>query len=135
MDKMRLVLEYRAMLERWAALRPELCRDESGQQLWWEVELQAEGGNRLPIRIAYPKDYPASPPQIVIQISMPAGTPHLLGGVRMCWYDPRESARNRNIWCPAKDTAAMCLGVAQRWFLAFLVWLTTGEWPVPDARE
>ena len=54
-------------------------------------------------------------------------------GNRMCWYYPGENKRNRNMWCPSKDTASMCVGVAQRWFYAFLVWLSIGKWPVPDA--
>lgn len=135
MENKRLVLEVYAMKERWSALQPQLCRNAAGDRLWWEVELQAEGENRLPIRIEYPPDYPASPPDILIQASMPKGTPHLLSGNKMCWYYPRESKRRRNVWCPSKDTAAMCVGVAQRWFLAFLVWLTTGNWPVPDALQ
>ena len=135
MDNKRLVLETRAMMERWSALRPQLCRDAAGKRLWWQLELQAEGGNRLPVRVEYPPDFPASPPDIVIQTPMPKGTPHLLAGNRMCWYYPGERKRNRNIWCPSRDTAAMCLAVAQRWFYAFLIWLTTSQWPVPDARE
>jgi len=133
MEKKRLVLEHAAMMERWSALDPQLCRNSSGDHLWWELELKAEGGNRLPIQIDYPLDYPASPPDIIVRTSLPSGTPHLLGGRRMCWYYPGENKRNRNIWCPSKDTAAMCVGVAQRWFYAFLVWMSTGTWPVPDA--
>lgn len=135
MDKKRLVLEYHAMLERWSALQPQLCRDRSGTSLWWELELKAEGNNRLPIRIHYPSDYPASPPSIVIRAAMPAGTPHLLTGNQMCWYYPGENKRNKNTWSPSRDTAAVCVGVAQRWFYAFLVWISVGQWPVPDALE
>jgi len=133
MDNKRLVLEYNCMMERWASFEPRLRAEDDGRRLWWELELQAERGNRLPIRIEYPPDYPASPPDIVITAHMPSGTPHLLPGKRMCWYYPGESKRNRNIWCPGRDTAAMCVGVAQRWFYAFLVWLSSSEWPVPDA--
>ena len=133
MDKKRLVLEHNAMMERWSSLQPRLCRDASGRSLWWELDLKGEGNNRLPIKIAYPSDYPSRPPDIVVRTSLPPGTPHLLPGNRMCWYYPGQNKRNRNIWCPSRDTAAMCIGVAQRWFYAFLVWLTTKKWPVPDA--
>ena len=133
MDKKRLVLEYRAMMERWTGLKPQLCRDSTGAKLWWELDLRAEGGNQLPISIEYPADYPASPPGIRIRAQMPPGTPHMLGNSWMCWFYPKENKRNRNIWSPSHDTAAMCVGVAQRWFYAFLVWLSTGVWPVPDA--
>jgi len=129
----RLVLEYNAMMERWSALQPKLCRDGSGRKIWWELDVRAEGGNRLPIKIEYPPDYPSSPPAIIIGKHMPMSTPHMLPHRRMCWYYPGESKRNRNIWSPSKDTASMCVGVAQRWFYAFLVWLSTGKWPVPDA--
>ena len=134
MDKKRLVIENHAMLERWSDLQPRLCANADGTQVYWELELRAEG-NRLPIRIEYPADYPASPPSIVICREMPAKTPHLLRENRMCWYYPREDKRHRNIWCPSRDTAAMCVGVGQRWFYAFLVWLSTGKWPVPDAKD
>ena len=133
MDKKRLVLEHGAMMERWSALQPRLCRNRSGNKLWWELDLRAEGGNRLPIKIEYPPDYPASPPKIVVATSMPSGTPHMWNDASICWRYPGENKRNRNMWCPSKDTAAMCVGVAQRWFYAFLVWLSTGKWPVPDA--
>jgi hypothetical protein len=134
-EKKRLVLEHSTMMERWSSLQPKLCRNASGSQLWWELEINGEGGNRLPVRIEYPPCYPASPPNIVIRASLPAGTPHLLTGNRMCWHYPGENKRNRNVWCPNKDTAAMCVGVALRWFCAFLVYLSIGEWPVPDARN
>ncbi len=133
MDNKRLVLENATMMERWPAFQPRLCRNSSGSRLWWELELRAEGGNRLPIRIEYPADYPASPPDIVVRKSLPSGTPHMLSGDRICWRYPGEHKHNRNMWCPSKDTAAMCVGIAQRWFYAFLVWLSTGVWPVPDA--
>lgn len=133
MDSKRLVLEHRAMMERWSALRPRLRADRDGTNLRWELELRAENGNRLPITIEYPENYPSSPPVIRIRCDMPPGTPHLLGGSQMCWHYPGESSRNRNIWDPGRDTAAMCVGVAMRWFYAFLVWLTTGTWPVRDA--
>lgn len=132
MDSKRLVLEHAAMMERWSALEPRLRSDASGQ-LHWELTLHAEGGNRLPIKIVYPSGYPADAPDIVALTSLPSGTPHLLPGNRICWRHPSESKRNRNIWCPSKDTAALCVGVAQRWFYAFLVWLSTSKWPVPDA--
>ena len=133
MDSKRLVLEHAAMMERWAPLNPRFCRNQTGTQFWWELELRGEGANRLPIRIEYPGNYPASPPQIMIATSLPTGTPHVIGSNRMCWYYPGEDRRNKNIWCPSHDTAATCVGVAQRWFLAFLIWLSTNEWPVPDA--
>ncbi len=135
MDKRRLVIEHQAMLERWSDLQPRLRANADGTQVSWELELRAEG-NRLPIRIEYPADYPASPPSIVICREMPANTPHYYPkSKRMCWLYPDEKKRHRNIWSPSRDTAAMCVGVGQRWFYAFLVWLSTGRWPVRDAKD
>ena len=141
MDNKRLVLEYNAMRERWGE-RPKLCRSRDGRKLWWEFDARLEG-NTLPIKIAYPSDYPATPPQIITTGSLPADTPHImpgpsiLRGKKLCWYYPADK-RNRNQWSPSRDTAAMCISVAQRWFLAFLVWYSTPnrkfeDWPVPDA--
>lgn len=99
-------------------------------------------GNRLPIRVVYTDDYPASPPEIVLNCSLPNGTPHIwptawtaIRGPRMCWYYPSESKRTRNVWNPAMDTAAVAIAAAHRWALAFVVWLSTGYWPVPDANR
>jgi hypothetical protein len=134
----RLVQEHSAMRERWGQA-PRWCCNPSRTQYWWEYEIGLEGST-LPIRIAYPPDYPASPPEIIINAALPAGTPHLINlvrtslpGARMCWYFPGENRRDRNIWNPASDTAALAIGAAHRWFLAFLMWLSTGQWPVPDA--
>jgi ubiquitin-protein ligase len=139
-DKNRLVLEHRAMRERWGEAARWCCN--SGRTVyWWEYTVRVEG-NEFPIRVAYPDDYPASPPEIIFDVELPGNTPHVLRsgrvalpGVRMCWFYPGESKRSRNVWNPATDTAAMAIGVAHRWCLAFVVWLSTGNWPVPDAAN
>lgn len=144
-DKKRLVLEHAAMRERWGDA-PRWCCDRSRRHFWWESEVRLEG-NVFLIKIVYPDEYPAKPPDILIETPLPLGTPHLLPvetplpfphllpGRKMCWYYPGESKRNRNIWNPSRDTAAMAMGVAYRWFLSFLVWEATGEWPFPDATD
>ena len=130
-DIRRLVLEHRKMRERWGQTA-KWCCDPSRTTYWWEVPIRVEG-NTFQVRILYPENYPACPPEIIIDSPLPAGTPHLLTGRRMCWFFPGETQRNQNKWSPAEDTAALAVGVAYRWFLAFLVWNTTGQWPVPDA--
>ena len=108
MNKTRLVIENSAMAERWSALRPTLRWDKPKGRLWWDLVLQAEG-NRLPIRIVYPPEYPARAPAIVVCTSLPNGTPHVLppnelsdGFYRMCWHYPGEIKHNENIWCPGR---------------------------------
>ena len=144
----RLVLEYSAMRERWGE-RPRLCRNANGKRLWWELDIHLEGST-LPIRIVYPDDYPSAPPQIITSAPLPGDTPHVLpgnwpipqllaGGTRLCWNDPRDT-RSINKWAPSRDTAALCISIAQQWFLAFLVWYSTPnrtfkDWPVPDSRS
>lgn len=137
-DKRRLVLEHAAMRERWGD-GPRWCCDAARTTYWWDYDLKIEE-NVFPVRIAYPDDYPASPPEIILRCAMPSNTPHLwpntrtrLPGTRLCWFYPSESSRTRNVWNPATDTAAMAIGAAYRWCLAFLVWLSTNRWPVPDA--
>lgn len=147
MDNKRLVLEYNAMRERWGD-SPVLCKSSNGKLLWWEYELQQEK-NIFPVMIAYPNNFPAEPPQIITKALLPKDTPHilpdkeelfgkqLLPGKRLCWIYPGDK-RNINKWCPSRDTAAMCITVAMRWFLAFQVWYSTpnrtfDDWPVPDA--
>ena len=133
-DKRRLVLENAAMRERWGD-GPQLCRDAAGTKLWWEHTINVEG-NRLPIRIEYPSSYPSAPPDIVIATALPKKPgQHMLSGNRMCWIYPNETRRNKNKWNPSRDTAAMCVSASIQWFLAYLVWQTTGDWPVPDATD
>lgn len=137
-DKKRLVLENAAMRQRWGE-GPRLCCDPGKTTYFWEYDLKVEG-NVFPIRIVYPDDYPASPPEIICCRPLPPSTPHVwptartrLEGQRICWFYPMEQSRTRNVWNAGTDTAAMAVGVAYRWFLAFLVWYSTGTWPVPDA--
>jgi ubiquitin-protein ligase len=126
-DSRRLVQEVRAVKERWGGRA--VLRDD-GRRTWWEVELLAEG-NRLPVRVEYPDNYPASPPRVVPLKALPPNTPHRIEG-NLCWYY-QGSRRSRNRWDPGRDSAAVVIGAAHRWFLAFLVWTTTGTWPVGDA--
>lgn len=130
-DPKRLVLEEMAMRERWGN-EPTLCQG-SDQRLLWDCTLKIEA-NEFRVWIIYPRDYPASPPEIIPVTDLPANTPHRLDGGRLCWYRP-GAARGNNVWDPAHDSAALAVGVAYRWFLAFLVWMTTREWPVPDAAN
>lgn len=126
-DNRRLVQEVRAVKERWGDRA--VLRDD-GSRTWWEVDLVAEG-NRLPVRVEYPDNYPASPPKVLPLAALPANTPHRIGE-NLCWYY-QGSRRSRNRWDPGRDSAAVVIGAAHRWFLAFLVWMTTGAWPVADA--
>jgi hypothetical protein len=137
-DKKRLVLEHYAMRQRWGEV-PRWCCSVDKSVFWWAYDLRLEG-NVFPIRVAYPPDYPASPPELILRMELPGNTPHLwpqrrtnLPGARLCWYHPTSVTRSRNTWNPAEDTAAMAIGVAYRWCLAFTVWMTTSQWPVPDA--
>ena len=131
MDKRRLVQEVRAMRERWGD-GPQLCIGPRGE-LYWALELIQEG-NRLAIRIVYPPDYPFSPPAIIPAEPLPEDTPHRVG-TELCWHSHGEERHSRNRWDPSRDTAALCVGVAERWFLAFLVWFSTGDWPVKNRKS
>src|SRR5688572_9838789 len=137
-DKQRLVAEHRAMRERWGD-QAKWCCNASRDVFWWEYVVRVEG-NSFPLRIVYPADFPASPPEIILDKKLREGTPHViwaqrtpLPGPRMCWFYPDETKRTRNVWNPATDTAAMAIGAAHRWCLAFVVWFSTGDWPVPDS--
>jgi hypothetical protein len=138
-DKKRLVLEHYAMRQRWGD-GPRWCCNADKTVFWWEYDLRLEG-NVFRLRVVYPPDYPASPPELILTSPLPNNTPHLwpqkrtvLPGPRLCWFHP-SGGRSRNVWNPAADTAAMAIGVAYRWCLAFTVWMTTAQWPVPDATS
>lgn len=124
-DSRRLVLEEQAMRRHWGAA-PRL-RDD-GRRMWWEMVI-TEFGNELPIRIVYPSGYPSCPPEIEAVEHLPSGTPHVLPGRHLCWRSHGSDRRAEDIWNPALDTAALTVGVAKRWFLAFLTWRDSGKWP------
>lgn len=108
------------------------------KNIWWELELELEG-NKFEVDIVYPDDYPDSAPIIEIY-NIPSNCPHsmAIGNVedrrRVCWHY-EGSSRNNNLWNPASDTAALCVGVTYRWCLSYIVWKTTGYWPIPDAKN
>jgi hypothetical protein len=106
--------------------------------LAWEGSVPVEGRD-FPVRLTYPRAYPAVPPLLATTAVLPDLCPHLLardaGSATLCWIAPGGGFHPRGRWDPAHHTAATALRAAQRWALAFLVWQVTGVWPVPDAWE
>ncbi len=120
-DRRRLLLEIQAMQERHGD-RARL--DRRGDTLYWRTEVH-ESGRTLPVEIIYPDTYPAFPPEIHSATDLPP-SPHRLGLRVLCWTNSFSSSSD---WNPGRDTAAICVVAAQRWFAAFLVYRTTGIWP------
>ncbi len=119
-DKRRLVAEVRAMEERYggrAALRLE------GNNLYWEYVV-VESGRHFPIQVRYPRRYPLEPPRIVSLLPLPC-SPHQMQDNELCWTNRLGKCE----WNPARDTAAVCITAAHRWFACLLVYLTLGKWP------
>jgi hypothetical protein len=119
-DKNRLVAEVRVMQEKYGN-RAVLNR--RGDLLYWSYIVK-QSGRELPIQIHYPPLYPNQPPNIISLIDLPS-TPHNLDN-ELCWID-RWSGYNE--WSPGRDTAAVCIPAAHRWFACLLVFVTTGRWP------
>jgi len=71
---------------------------------------------------------------VYILDELPPDTPHLNSGNRIC-YRASGDTRTQNRWDPGMDTLAMVALAAQRWCIAFLVWLSLRRWPVKDAKE
>ena len=129
MTKERLVVEYLAMRECWGD-KPKLCKDKHGR-LWWEYVIHLEK-NKFPIKIIYPESYPSTPPNIKCTV-LGRDVPHMYNDDKyICWMK-NSSRKSNNQWEPSRDTAALCIGVAYRWFMAYLVWQATEEWPVDHA--
>lgn len=120
-DQHRLVAEVRAMQERFGD-RAVLRR--RGDTLYWEYTVH-ESGRSFPIEIRYPATYPINPPEICSLKPLPP-SPHQLGRNLPCWIDAYSGHSD---WNPARDTAAICINAAHRWFACLLVYLTTGKWP------
>ncbi|MCG3148169.1 MAG: hypothetical protein PCFJNLEI_01612 [Verrucomicrobiae bacterium] len=119
-NKNRLVAEVRAMEQKFSD-RAVLKR--WGDQLGWEYTV-VESDREFPIHIIYPGNYPASAPRIVSVKSLPS-SPHQLGANELCWTNHWVGSE----WQPARDTAAVCIPAAHRWFACLLVYLSKGTWP------
>ncbi|HOX02158.1 MAG TPA: hypothetical protein P5555_07355 [Candidatus Paceibacterota bacterium] len=120
-DPRRLAIETQAMAER--AGRGAILRAKGGQ-VYWECTIR-ECGREFPIRIIYPPGYPSVPPRIESVYPLPA-CPHALGLHELCWISPITTASD---WNPARDTAAVCVNAAHRWFACLLIYRTAGRWP------
>jgi len=130
----RIVLEADAIQTKFPN-RFSLSLNEQGRPCWTgSVPIE---GREFPVVLVYPSAYPALPPMMHTLFRLPPNCPHLLGRdgplSRLCWI--ASNARGRRKWDPQRHTAATAMRAAQRWGLAFLVWQTTGRWPVPDAFE
>jgi hypothetical protein len=120
-DRKRLVAEVRAVQEKFGSRAVLRC--EKGQ-LFWQYTVE-ESGRRFPIEVRYPKYYPARPPHVYSVLQLPY-SPHQLANNELCWIDQFSL---RGDWNPARDTAAVCINAAHRWFACLLVYLTLGKWP------
>ena len=119
-DKRRLVAEVRAMQERYGDLAV-LRRVKN--RLFWEYTV-TESGRHFPIQVIYPRRYPIEPPRILSLLCLPC-SPHQLVDNEVCWTDRAAQLE----WNPSRDTAAVCIHAAHRWFACLLVFLTLGAWP------
>lgn len=120
-NKNRLVAEVRAMQQKYAA---RAILKQWGHELGWEYTVM-ESGREFPVRIVYPDNYPDSPPRILSVKKIPS-SPHQLGDHELCWTN-RWSLESE--WNPCRDTAAVCIPAAHRWFACLLIYLTTNNWP------
>jgi hypothetical protein len=120
-DKKRLVAEVRAMQEKFGELA--VLRYDKGQ-LYWQYTVR-ESGRHFPIEVRYPRQYPAKPPRVYSLLPLPH-SPHQLVNNELCWIDQYSF---RGEWNPARDTAAICVHAAHRWFACLLVYLSVGKWP------
>jgi hypothetical protein len=125
-DKKRLVAEVRAMEERYGGLAT--LRFEK-RVLFWEYTV-VESGRRFPIQVRYTRRYPFEPPRVFSLLPLPR-SPHQLLGNELCWTDRIQRCE----WNPARDTAAVCIHAAHRWFACLLVYLTLQKWPAEADDE
>ena len=120
-DPRRLEIERRAMHE---AFGSDVVLLQQGTTLFWKATLR-ESGRELGVKIVYPEAYPNKPPIIVSDKPLPPSPHSPAGGTTFCWIPYSGNGD----WNPSRDTAAVALAVAYRWYASLLVYLTLGRWP------
>ena len=118
-DSHRLVAETRAMAEHYPHAR--LRRD--GDELYWLCTI-CQSGRQLRIKVSYPPTYPHTPPELRV-LDKIAPSPHLIGD-RICWVNTYSAHCE---WNPSRDSAAVAVNAAVRWYASYLVYRTLKKWP------
>lgn len=101
-----------------------LCK--MGGDLAWVEDLASSATRRtFRLVITYPERFPYEPPKAFITSPRVDGAPHRLGDGSLCL------SPNPTVAAGLKTTALLVRTRAVVWFLAYEVWLATGEWMAP----
>ncbi len=122
---------------------PIIERYNQGRDAPYQIRLHKHAGGLVleyrlkPMHNVYeletrlPSTYPATPPETRVVTSLKA-CPHLLEGQTLCLWK-QGSRRQTSRWDPAQFTSVFAVQAAWRWLACYEVWLSTDEWPLPDA--
>jgi hypothetical protein len=133
-DKRRLLIELSAIEQYNQTHDPEyrIALSRKGSTLIGECILQPTI-NRYRVRFTLGEGYPAAPPAItILEPQPPSGCPHFLGGNTPCLF--RGTGSGPNSWDPSRHTAVFAVLCTWRWLLCLDLWITTGNWGLPDAN-
>lgn len=79
------------------------------------------------IKILYPNDYPARPPEAYVLEPEIVSQKHQFTDGQLCLFNPKDGKTYG--WNPARSTAATVIGWAVEWLYAYYTWQATGDWP------
>ena len=79
------------------------------------------------LRIIYPHDYPARPPEAYVLQPRIYSEKHQFVDGQLCLFNPRDGADYG--WNPSRSTAVTVAGWAIEWLYAYYTWKITDRWP------
>jgi GT2 family glycosyltransferase len=88
--------------------------------------------NIYQIETRLPSSYPLIPPETRV-ITQLRHCPHLLEGQLLCLWR-QGSMRETSRWDPSKYTSVFAVQATWRWLACYEVWVSCGEWPLPEAK-
>lgn len=89
------------------------------------------GNNIFLVETRLGEQYPVDAP-ITRIVSELAPSPHQFPGRVLCMWR-QTSKRNTHKWDPSRFTSIFAVQATWRWLACYELWMTTGQWPIPEA--
>lgn len=110
------------------AFRIRLRKSEGGLVMTYALK---PGNNVHEVETRLGENYPVDAPltRVVSRLEL---SPHQFPGQVLCMWR-QTSKRNTHKWDPSRFTAIFAVQATWRWLACYELWMSSGEWPIPDA--